>query len=148
MPAFTLYTVDILAVTVERTLFNLFVTVDLHSYFGVASSSKSVSASVGRSEDDLLSSDVESLEPHPPKNIVQLNPRRYRPNESITRNGKRISCGWNMTTIIKEHFVRSVESRSLSHLKKTGGAWITKPFKNWKKAVEKRKAHSKSDSHI
>ena len=40
---------------------------DLHSYFGVASSSKSVSASVGSSEDDSQSSDVESLEPHPPK---------------------------------------------------------------------------------
>ena len=93
---------------------------DLHSYFGVASSSKSVSASVGRSEDDSQSSDVENLEPHPPKNIVQLNPRRYRPNESITTNGKRISFGWNMTTIIKEPFVRSVESRSLSH------------FKNWR----------------
>ena len=95
-----------------------FVAMDLHSYFGVASSSKSVSASVGSSEDDTQRSDVESLEPHPPKNIVQQNPRRYRPNESITRNGKRISCGWNMTTIIKEHFVRSVENRSLSHLKK------------------------------
>ena len=58
------------------------------------------------------------------------------------------SCGWNMTTIIKEHFVRYVESRSHSHLKKTGGAWITKPFKNWKKAVEKMRAHPKSDSHI
>ncbi len=91
---------------------------DLHSYFGVASSSKSVSASVGSSEDDSQSSDVESLEPHPLKNIVQLNPRRYRPNESIRRNGKRISCGWDMITIIKEHFVRSVKSRSLSHFKK------------------------------
>ena len=78
-----------------------FLTMDLHSYFGVASSSKSVSASVGSSKDDSQSSDVESLEPHlPKKNIVQLNPRRYRPNESVTRNGKRISCGWNMTTII------------------------------------------------
>ena len=93
MPTFTLYTEYILAVTEERTLFNLLLLLDLHSYFGVASSSKSVSASVGSSEDDSQSSDVESLEPHPPKNIVQLNPRRYRPNESITRNGKRISCG-------------------------------------------------------
>lgn len=91
---------------------------------------------------NLWVSDVESLEPHPPKNHLQLNPRRYRPNESITRNGKRISCGWNMTTIIKDHFVRSVESRSLSYLKKTGSAWITKPFKNWKKAVDKMRAHS------
>ena len=114
-----------------------FVTMDIHSYFGVASSSKSVSASVGCSEDDSQSSDVERLEPHPPKNIVQLNPRRYRPNESRTRNGKRISCGWNMTTIIKEHFVRSVESRSLSHLKKTGGAWITKPLRTGKRQWRK-----------
>ena len=58
-----------------------FVTMDLHSYFGVASSSKSVFASIGSSEDDSQSSDVESIEPHPPKNIVQLNPRRYRPNK-------------------------------------------------------------------
>ena len=47
-----------------------FVTMDLHSYFGIASSSKSVSASVGSSEDDSQSSDVESLEPHPPKKTL------------------------------------------------------------------------------
>ena len=70
-----------------------FGTMALHSYFGVESSSKSVSASVGSSDDDSQSSDVESLEQYSPKNIVQLNPRRYRPNESVTRNGKRISCG-------------------------------------------------------
>ena len=67
MPTFTLYTVHILAVTAERTLFNLLLLhMDLHSYFGVGSFSKSVSASVGSSEDDSQSSDVESLEPHPP----------------------------------------------------------------------------------
>jgi len=31
---------------------------------------------------------------------------------------------------------------------KTGGAWITKPFKNWEKAVERMRAHAKSDAHI
>ena len=118
MPAFTLYTEYIVAVIAERNTLQSFVTMDLDSYFGIASSSKSLPASVGSSEDDSQRSDVESLEPHPPKNMVQLNPRRYRLNESITRNGKKISCGWNMTTIIKEHFVRSVESRSLSHFKK------------------------------
>ena len=40
---------------------------------------KSVSASVGSSEDDSQSSDVQSLEPHPPKNIVQLSQRRSHP---------------------------------------------------------------------
>ena len=31
---------------------------------------------------------------------------------------------------------------------KTGGARITKPFNNWKKAIEKMQVHSKSDGHI
>ena len=29
--------------------------------------------------------------------------------------------------------------------KRTGGAWITKPFTNWKKATQKMKSHSKSE---
>ena len=33
-------------------------------------------------------------------------------------------------------------------LQRTGGAWITKPFNNWKKAIEKMRAHSQSDVHI
>lgn len=30
-------------------------------------------------------------------------------------------------------------------LQRTGGVWVTKPFSNWKKAVEKMKAH---EAHI
>jgi hypothetical protein len=33
-------------------------------------------------------------------------------------------------------------------LERTGGVWTTKQFTNWKKAVEKMKAHAKSDAHI
>ena len=33
-------------------------------------------------------------------------------------------------------------------LEQTGGVWTTKPFTNRKKAVEKIKAHTKSDAHI
>ena len=29
----------------------------------------------------------------------------------------------------------------------SGGVWITKPFQNWKKAVEKMKAHASSETH-
>ena len=35
-----------------------------------------------------------------------------------------------------------------SNLAKSGGVWITKPFQNWKKAVQKMKAHASSESHI
>ena len=33
-------------------------------------------------------------------------------------------------------------------LQRTGGAWITKPFSNWKKATQKIKSHSKSEVHL
>ena len=45
-------------------------------------------------------------------------------------------------------FCKVCKKQDPQSLQKTGGAWITKPFKNWKKAVEKIRAHSKSDSHI
>ena len=45
-------------------------------------------------------------------------------------------------------FCKVCRKREPQSLKKTGGAWVTKPFKNLKKAVEKMRAHSKSNSHI
>jgi calcineurin-like phosphoesterase len=36
---------------------------------------------------------------------------------------------------------------SSSHVQRSGGVWVTKPFKNWKKAVEKMKAHARIDFH-
>lgn len=33
-------------------------------------------------------------------------------------------------------------------LQRTEGAWITKPFNNWKKAIENMCAHARSDIHI
>ena len=48
----------------------------------------------------------------------------------------------------QEEFCKVCRKQVPQSLKKNGSAWITKPFKNWKKAVEKRRAHSKSDSHI
>ena len=33
-------------------------------------------------------------------------------------------------------------------LQRTGGAWITKPFTNWKKVTQKMKSHSKSEVHL
>ena len=33
-------------------------------------------------------------------------------------------------------------------LQRTGGAWITKPFTNWKKTTQKMKSHPKSEVHL
>ena len=29
----------------------------------------------------------------------------------------------------------------------SGGVWVTKPFQNWKKAVEKIRTHERNDNH-
>ena len=41
---------------------------------------------------------------------------------------------------------RKVETRSQSS-QGSGGVWVTKPFQNWKKAVQKMKEHASSESH-
>ena len=51
-----------------------------------------------------------------------------------------------MTTIIKEQFVRSVESRSLSHLKKMEVHGLPSCLRT--RRLEKMRSHSKSDSLI
>ena len=33
-------------------------------------------------------------------------------------------------------------------LQRTGEAWISKPFTNWKKATQKMKSHAKSEVHL
>ena len=48
--------------------------------------------------------------------------------------------------IVTVHSVNCV--RHITSFKPTGGVWATRPFTNWKKAVEKKKAHASSDGHI
>ena len=30
----------------------------------------------------------------------------------------------------------------------SGGVWVTRPFQNWKKAIQKMKAHATSETHV
>ena len=53
-----------------------------------------------------------------------------------------------MMKTAKACFVRSAKKAEKS-LQRTGGTWVTKPYTNWKKALEKiMKAHSRSDIHV
>ena len=49
--------------------------------------------------------------------------------------------------IIKEHFVKCARKQGRIR-QRTGGAWTTKPFNNWKKAIDNMRAHAWSDIHI
>ena len=48
---------------------------------------------------------------------------------------------------LQDAFCKSCKKGGRS-LQRTGGAWITKPFTNWKKATQKMKSHSKSEVHL
>ena len=43
--------------------------------------------------------------------------------------------------------MQKVETRGQSS-QGNGGVWVTKPFQNWKKAVQKMKEHASSESHL
>ena len=90
---------------------------DIRSFFNGASSSKSADVS-SSSEDEVNSnqSDTECLEPSPAKKqltIQEIYRSKYRP----------VTSSWK--------YVISLQRR--------GGTWISKPFKNWKKVIEKMK---------
>ena len=42
---------------------------------------------------------------------------------------------------------RKIETRGQSS-QGSGGVWVTKPFQNWKKAVQNMKEHVRSESHL
>ena len=45
-------------------------------------------------------------------------------------------------------FSKLCKTYGKTSLEQTGRVWTTRPFTNWKKAVEKMKVHTSSDGHI
>ena len=121
---------------------------DLHSYFEVASSSKSLSASVGSGEVDSQSFDVESLEPHPPKKHCSAKSKEISTQRKYNKKWEKDFLWLEYDHNYHGAFCKVCRKQEPQSLQKTRGTWITKPFKNWKRAVEKMRTHSKSDSHI
>ena len=124
------------------------------SFFGGASSSKSTDVS-SSSEDEIDSnqSDTECLEPSPAKKRLTVHEKRrrkYRPVTSSRKYNKKWEESFDWLTFdenFRGAFCKVCRKRGIS-LQRTGGTWISKPFKNWMKAIEKMKAHAKSDIHI
>ena len=121
-----------------------------YPFFFDGSSSRTPSTSASRqsssSEED---SDVESLEISASK-----KPRITLPKERSNSSSRKYLKKWENDFSWLEYdedcdgaFCK-VRRRSGKTLLRTGGIWVTHPFTNWKKAVEKMKAHEKSDKHI
>ena len=112
----------------RKNTLQYFVAMDIH--FGIASSSKSVSASVGSSEDDSQSSDVESLEPHPPKKHCSVKSKEISTQRKYNKKWGKDFLWLEYDHNYQGAFCKVCRKQEPQSLQKTGGAWITKPFKN------------------
>ena len=89
--------------------------------------------------EDSSASDSDDAEP-PPPSPPPPPPKRLCITTKVGSGKRKYSKSWEKYTMMR----CKQSGRSLEHTK---GVWVTKPFKNWKKAIEKMKAHSKSESH-
>ena len=120
---------------------------DIRSYFRSASKSSVVSSSSDSEDGNESEIDVQ---PNPPKKHCS-NSTSKPPSKSgcgIRRYNKK----WEETFPLLEFdenlqgaFYKLYKKDGRS-LQRTGGAWITKPFTNWKKVTQKMKSHSKSSA--
>ena len=128
---------------------------DLHSYFKSPSSSHQICST---SIDSSSSSSSSSSETESDESTERSRPKRHctstskvQVKSSIVRQYNKkleeIFFGCSMMKTAKGCFVRSTKKAGKS-LQRTGGTWVTKPFTNWKKALEKMKVHSQSDIHV
>ena len=99
------------------------------------------------------SSDPESSPSPPPSKKVCKSSKNKRYHRSVSTKRK-YSKSWEKDFSWLHYdedsegaFCKICKQSGISGLQRTGGVWVTKSFKNWKKAVEKMKAHSRSDSH-
>ena len=121
---------------------------DIRSYFGASTSQAANSSDSEDSRPD--SSDPElSPSPSPP-------PSKKRCKYRLTGCAKRkYSKNWekDYSWLYYDEdcdgaFCKVCKQFGMpSDVQHSRGVWVTKPFKNWKKAVEKMKAHARSDSH-
>lgn len=129
---------------------------DLRHYFGASTSklSSTTTTSSSSGEDEPPSSD-ESLKPAPVKKHHPSTDYRAKSKYRAKLGQRKYNKKWEKDFPWLEFdenyqgaFCKICRKREQHSVQKTGGAWITKPFKNWKKAVEKMRAHAQSDAHI
>jgi hypothetical protein len=121
---------------------------DIRAYFGA--SSTRVEANISRKEEtdsSATSSDDSTCE--------QPSPMKKQTHKAKKSTVERKYCkswekefNWLQYDEDSNDVFCKICKESGKSLQCTGGIWVTKPFKNWKKAVEKMKAHAKSECYI
>ena len=122
---------------------------DICSYFWIASKSSVVSSSSDSEDGNESEIDVQ---PNPPEKHCSSST-----SKSPSKSGSGIR---RYNQMLEETFLWLEFDENLQgafcklrkkggrSLQRTGGAWVTKPFTNWKKVTQKMKSHSKSEVHF
>ena len=130
-----------------------YIVIDLHSYFKSASSShQSCSTSIDSSISS-NSSETESdkiTEPIPLKRYCTSTSKSTVKSSIVRQYNKKWEekcLGLLYDEDCKGVFCKECQKAGKS-LQRTGDTWVTNPFTNWKKALEKMKANSQSDIRV
>lgn len=118
----------------------------IRDYFA-SSSSKSAPSSRGcdtsDSEDDLT---TPSLHPSSPKrHCSSTAPHTRKYNKKWEKEFPWLEYDNNYNGVFCKVCRKSMRQSKTSQ--GSGGTWVTKPFNNWRKALEKMRAHASSDTH-
>ena len=119
---------------------------DIRLYFRSASKSSVVSSSSDSDDGNVSEIDVQ---PNPPKKHCSSSTSKPPPKSGsgIRRYNKKWEEAFPWLEF-DENLQGALWKKGGRSLQRTGGAWITKPFTNWKKATQKMKSHSKSEVHL
>ena len=112
---------------------------DIRWYFRSASESSVVSSSSDSEDGNESEIDVQ---PNPPKKHCSSSTSKP---PSMSGSGiRRYNKKWEETFpwLEFDEITCKLCKEGGRSLQRTGGAWITKPFTNWKKATQKMKSHS------
>ena len=128
---------------------------DIRSFHASSSKSTNIMSS-SEYENKSSKSDTECLEPSPAKRQCSSSTlhEKRRSKYQLPTSNRKYNKKWNESFTwltyndnFQGAFCKVCRKRRIS-LQKTGGTWISRPFKNCKKAIEKMKAHAKSEVHI
>ena len=95
--------------------------------------------------------DIEQLEPPTKKKCTESEKGEKHCSKTSRRKYSKTwekEFSWLMYDDDSEGASCRTCKESGKSLQRTGGVWVTKPFQNWKRAVEKMRAHERSESHI
>ena len=122
---------------------------DIRNFFGSSSSSKSATRSL-REVSSGSESEEDSISEAPPSKRPRIVPSPAATSRNYNKKWEKDFPWLEYDGNFQGAFCKSCRKLKIKGQSSqgSGGMWVTNPFQNWKKEVEKMKAHASSASHL